>query len=82
MATKQVNTGRGIATVETPETYKLFDREVGTVIAALRLWQDRDDFYTSGRAEMLLPVATNDGEFQELTGGGIDRLIDKLQGEG
>ncbi|KKL28808.1 hypothetical protein LCGC14_2371380 [marine sediment metagenome] len=51
------------------------ERELATILAALRLWQ-------GGPRHDLMNIATNDGEFVQLSGAEIDVLAERLNFEG
>ena len=64
---------------ETPGQCKaLSDAELATVLAALRLWQDRDEFYSGGRVETLIDYLMKDCGVEPLDEDQIDELIEKL----
>jgi hypothetical protein len=67
----------------TEDVYLINPRERDTIIAALRLWQDRDLRRTAdnwGRLDGLKEIATNLGQHEALDENEIDILIeDKLQ---
>jgi hypothetical protein len=54
---------------------KLNPRELGTVLAALRLWQMSD---LRRQAPDLVEIATDDGEHEPLTNSEIDALCERI----
>lgn len=53
--------------------YRLNDREVATILAALRCWQDSDD-----ADDWLEDIATAGGMLHQLDNGEIDALCERL----
>jgi hypothetical protein len=55
----------------------LNDRELGTVLAALRYWQRCGDF----AGDDIQAIATSEGQFDELSGAEIDALCIRLNAD-
>lgn len=54
------------------------DRELATILAALRLWQDREQFHSGGRVNALQETVTDNGLFEPLSYDEIDELCERL----
>ena len=51
-------------------------RELGTVLAALRYWQNRDPYWSEGL--LVNSIATDDGSFEPLSAEEIDELCERI----
>jgi hypothetical protein len=58
--------------------FEVTRREHANILAALRLWQDRDEIYTNGKVEGLEQYIVRDAEETVMDEDELERLIDTI----